>query len=1030
MGCKVYNVYAPGNGERSKLYADLVDISATEEEALFLYSAAYTKGFKNTEIGDWTNENYTEEDKAKYLDENGEPKVEFVVGQTKEALLADKAIYDSAKKKAKAYSIASEKMVAYKNKMFDALTRRISELSRSKSTHADSILTDLEKLKTNLESLDWREMSSQFSEEAAKTIHYSVDSLQAEIDKDSPDPKRMVRLLNYLVAFDVLDELADEIGANPQMSSTMKTELAALNELVALKNKGKKKFNSYLEEHIASELSKLSAKYSEEDIMEFLKLARFDISSPGMLTRFLGDSKDPILALTAKLVNEKQQKTRDFAIDLNIELTELLEAVEKEDPTNAGTPEKLYSRILERDSKGELTGNVIGVNSKQLMELELQAPDSALLKFYRYYTKVYAEANDKLPANYRLEKGRLPGILKSGLEILKTSENKSENLKSYMSDLVKRSNLDTNKGELTDDAQRAVKKVPIFFTQSYRSQDYEKHYKAFTTQNAAADEETIHSLAVTAAKKDFSKVVSFDLARSISMFSKMAENYNNMMDIVDVVEGTKYMVHSRKVMVADSKGKVLLNKLAGLKNQEQLKDGAESNSYKAISDFIDMQVYGLTEDDLGDVLGVDKNKIIKLMMKSNSTLMLGLNVMGGTTNKIMGEINNLSESAGGELYSFKHYKQAIAKYNKEMGDLFADASRRLPTNIINLLNEKYDVLGDYRPEGATSEDSSTFKRLLNSSSLFFLQSAGEHSIQSKVAMAAMLGIETFNKEGVSTGNLYDAHEVNGRKLQIKPDTYIVDRNTGELVLFNTEQQHKLSRNIQATLRRVHGNYNAQTAAAWQKNGYLQLLGQFRKWIPEGIARRYNDQAYNEFADRETKGMYSGFGLGLKNLVLDLKQQGVLAGANWDKMSPVDKANFHRTTVEAAFFVAMGTVFFAAKALAESIDDDDEYKKRLAALRMATLMSNRIIGELTFYANPFSTLQILRTPAASMSVIEATTTLIYQALPWNINERYVTGDRKGDLKVINRLSKVVPIWKQVGRLLPEGIKDQYQYLNMQ
>lgn len=1028
MGCKVYSVYAP-NGEKSKLYTDLVDICSTEEEALFLYSLIDTRGFKTTVTGDWRSEDYPDYMREKYLDENGEPKVEFVTGDTKETLIADKAIYDSAKKKAKEYKVASEKMVAYKEKMFDALTRRISELERSKSPHASEIIDDLRKLKTNLESLNWREMSSMFSAEAAKTIHYSVDSMQYEIDKDSPDPKKMVRLFNYLVAFDVLDELADEIGANSQMAATMKAELASLNDLIAIKNRGKKRFNSYLEDHIASELSKLSSKYSEEDVMEFLKVARFDISSPGMLTRFLGDSKDPILALTAKLVNEKQQKTRDFSIDLNIELTGLLEEVEKEDPNNAGTPEKLYSKILERDSTGNLTGNIIAEDSKEFLQFQLQYPNSALLKFYNYFNKVYAEANEKLPINYQMGR-RLPGILKSNLEILKTSENKSENIKSYVSDLFKRSNLDTDKGELTDDAQRAVKKVPIFFTQSYRSQDYNKHYKHFSEQNTSANEETIHNLAISAAKKDFSKVVSFDLARSLSMFSKMAENYNNMMDIVDVVEGTKYMVHSRKVMVTDNRGKVLLNKLAGLKNPEQLISGSESNAYKAISDFIDMQVYGLNEDDLGEVLGVDKNKLIKLMLKSNSTLMLGLNALGGATNKIMGEINNLSEAAGKELYSTQDYRRAIVEYNKELGDLFADAGRRLPTNKINLINDKYDVLGDYRPEGATSEDSNVFKRLLNSSSLFFLQSAGEHSIQSKVAMAAMLSVETFNKEGISTGNLYNAHEVVGRKLQLKPNTYILDKSTGELVKFDVDQQHKLSRNIQATLRRVHGNYNSQTAAAWQKNGYLQLLGQFRKWIPDGIARRFNKEAYNEFSDRETKGMYLGFVVGLKSMMQDLRTQGVLAGTNWEKMSPVDKANFYRTSVEAAFFAATATIFMAAKALAESIDDDDEYKKRLAALRLATLMSNRVMSELTFYANPFSTLQILRTPAASLSVIESTTDLIQQALPWNIDDRYVTGDRKGDLKVINKLSKVVPIWKQVGRLLPEGIKDQYQYLNMQ
>ena len=153
------------------------------------------------------------------------------------------------------------------------------------------------------------------------------------------------------------------------------------------------------------------------------------------------------------------------------------------------------------------------------------------------------------------------------------------------------------------------------------------------------------------------------------------------------------------------------------------------------------------------------------------------------------------------------------------------------------------------------------------------------------------------------------------------------------------------------------------------------------------------------------------------------------GVNWETMTPLDKANAGRAAVEAGVFVAMGVAYAALKALADSMDDDDEFKRRKAALQLSILLSNRVMSEISFYVYLPNTWQILKTPIPSMNIMGATGELIQQALPWNIDERYVSGARKGDLKVVNKLKKVIPIWRQLERLTPAGLHDQYQYLNM-
>ena len=96
-----------------------------------------------------------------------------------------------------------EQDVQEKADLFARLGSRISELENSKSAGSAQILADLTKLRDNLESLDWRETSQAFAAEAFKTIQYSLNQMDAETDLDAPDAKKMTRLFNYLVAFDV-----------------------------------------------------------------------------------------------------------------------------------------------------------------------------------------------------------------------------------------------------------------------------------------------------------------------------------------------------------------------------------------------------------------------------------------------------------------------------------------------------------------------------------------------------------------------------------------------------------------------------------------------------------------------------------------------------------------------------------------------------------------------------------------------------------------------------------------------------------
>ena len=76
-----------------------------------------------------------------------------------------------------------------------------------------------------------------------------------------------------------------------------------------------------------------------------------------------------------------------------------------------------------------------------------------------------------------------------------------------------------------------------------------------------------------------------------------------------------------------------------------------------------------------------------------------------------------------------------------------------------------------------------------------------------------------------------------------------------------------------------------------------------------------------------------------------------------------------------------------------------------------------------------TWEILKTPAASMTVVETTMNTLYYGLPWNWDERYQSGIHKDESKFYVSLKKQVPLWKQIERMSPEGLKGQIEILNL-
>lgn len=85
-----------------------------------------------------------------------------------------------------------------------------------------------------------------------------------------------------------------------------------------------------------------------------------------------------------------------------------------------------------------------------------------------------------------------------------------------------------------------------------------------------------------------------------------------------------------------------------------------------------------------------------------------------------------------------------------------------------------------------------------------------------------------------------------------------------------------------------------------------------------------------------------------------------------------------------------------------------------------------------YVNPLEALQLMQSPAASVSMIQKASTLIIQTVydGYNVTfgdgaEVYESGRRKGDYKIQKKFNDVVPVFSQTNRNAQDAMEYVFQ-----
>ena len=628
----------------------------------------------------------------------------------------------------------------------------------------------------------------------------------------------------------------------------------------------------------------------------------------------------------------------------------------------------------------------------ELQKIRKNNPNDIRVRFYDFISELAKYGDSYVPDRFKLN-GRLPGMSKTARERLKSGDVASQLISDIKNDLYLRAD-DTDKGmQMTDELDRPIKFVPIYFT-----------------NKLSLDEQSL------------------DIATIYKEWFKSVNNYKYINSILPQLEYTKWVVNSRKTVKTDNAGNPVKNVLSKIMNNGDSDIDPTTNALitdenliSQVNAWFDQVVYGETSQNLGTFLGMDIAKMINVFQKYTSLKIMGLNFVSMVNNALVAELQQAEEAMAGQYISAESYARATSHYISDLPNILADVGARKKTSLTNLLNERFGVFTDFS-EGSMLENT-RFKKLCNTSTLYFTTNLGEHEAQSRFLKGCLIEKRALDKNGNDIGSMFDFFSAENGKLIFDKEHRVAN--------FSNSEQIAFGQKVTAILRKQHGNYATYSRPELEQTGYGKLLLNFRKWIYPTFKRRFSKEYYDEYGQTFSKGFYIDGSQFYYNKVMsffermsdEAKALEYAEKADWDTMTDDEKANVKRFTTEISVLFASLAMQTLISAALDGYDDKDDFGYMV--LSHLDYQIYRLSTDISFYSNPASFLKIVQSPIPSSSVIKSWSNFLDSML--HPTEKFEKGDWKGEYKIKKRVMDLLPIVRQIYRL--RNIDDEKQLLSI-
>ena len=480
--------------------------------------------------------------------------------------------------------------------------------------------------------------------------------------------------------------------------------------------------------------------------------------------------------------------------------------------------------------------------------------------------------------------------------------------------------------------------------------------------------------------------------------------------------------------------------------------GKRSNTYFALESLISSRLYGVKS------LGSPKaNKIASSIMGWTGDVMLMANYYSAVASVNQAKTLAFIEAGAGVFYGVdfgaSDIFKAELKYSKEAsnGTIFADMGRIRPQAKTNLLGERFQAMQDWSVSAKRFMAATGLSQVFDKDALHGLHGMGEHYIQHTLMYSFMNAVRVRNTKGEYINvegkvveerekamTMDEMYEIKDGALTVKEGLDIgeIEFKTGRIIkgLDTAEGLQNAEFRVKDALLElnyyINGNYDANNLSHFQRTIAGKAVSMMRKWFVPGAIKRYRgsssvftaredltheDLYYSRHSEDMSYGQYvetvrfvRGIFKKTEDLSTALKIQD-----NWHKLSAREKAAIHRTISELTnIFLHLG---FSSLLIGVAADEPDE-KTRKFYMHLA-FFSRRVYSESFAYLNPLEAIRIMRSPAASVSMVEN----LLEFMGWAFTdiwdgklERYAAGKRKGKTKIGKELSDIFPVWNQLDR----------------
>lgn len=537
--------------------------------------------------------------------------------------------------------------------------------------------------------------------------------------------------------------------------------------------------------------------------------------------------------------------------------------------------------------------------------------------------------------------------------------------------------------------------------------------------------------------------------------------------------------NNEKIFKTDS----LINRKIQDKVGNNFQKSDQNLVYQAVKSSIDNRMYKRSYRGVYSKGNYQMIKAAELISSYSSVLSLAGNFMSGLTTMGQGSIYRLMEASIGEHINMEDWKKGTSKTGRDFANVIRDSQKFVADSRTSLLIKKFGLETQSKQLSNKFVQDTFASRSFDSGTMFAVTSLAEEMVTSNLMYSLLSNIKVANDKGEyidKTGKVVDkkdamsldeAYEVvDGNLVLNKLVKYtshnITAKYSDGLNKDSTIGATEISGYIRSIYADMYGQYNQDMKSVFQRTIAGKLTMSLRGWLPRGVHRRWrgvtdvfgkDSLTFEELRDennidkrfysQDQKSFQEGYYVTtiryLKTLHKEWKSNNLGLSMNASNiktaMTDHELANLKRTQYELATAAVLLSLSLLLRALAKTSGGDDKDKEKLNAIAYLTY---RIGNEVSTFFNPVAFVDMIKNPAASLTMVERIFSWLSQLLgftfdengvDFNIDDVYLSGSKKGENKALMKTYGLIPgtiKYEQMKSILglqsQNSISDSFEY----